>query len=96
MIIGALLAVLNAIHKRGFEKGYSYSIYERNLKVNKKFINPFTGQRSSDRIWSADGERSIRFGGHEMDSMGIKNFHYHRETWFDDYVLNELQRIQMR
>ena len=47
-----------------------------------------------DRIWSGDGKRSIRFGEHEMNGMGTKNFHYHRETWHDDYVVNELQRIQ--
>ena len=66
------------------------------LGENQTDINPFTGQKSSDRMWSADGKRSIRFGGHEMNSMGTKNFHYHKETWFDDYVLNELQRIQMK
>lgn len=66
------------------------------LGENQTDINPFTGQKSLDRIWSADGKRSIRFGGHEMNSMGTKNFHYHKETWFDDYVLNELQRIQMK
>lgn len=66
------------------------------LGENQTDINPFTGQQSLDRIWSADGKRSIRFGDHEMDSMGTRNFHYHKETWFDDYVLNELQRVQMR
>ena len=25
---------------------------------------------------------------------GKMNFHYHRETWYDDYVYNEVQRIQ--
>ena len=45
------------------------------LGPNQTDINPFTGQRSPDRIWSADGTRSIRFGDHEMDGMGTKNFH---------------------
>ena len=59
-------------------------------------IDPFTGQKSKDRIWSADGKRSIRFGDHEADSLSTKNAHYHMETWFDGWVLNVLQRINMK
>ena len=44
----------------------------------------------------ADGKRSIRFGEHEMGGMGTRRFHYHKETWYDDYVINEVQRIQKR
>ncbi|WP_181919731.1 hypothetical protein [Alkalilimnicola ehrlichii] len=29
---------------------------------------------------SADGERSIRYGSHEMNSKPTKH-HYHEETW---------------
>ena len=54
------------------------------LTLNQTDINPFIGQRSPDRIWSADGTRSIRFGDHEMSGMGTKNFHYHKESWYDD------------
>ena len=66
------------------------------LGSNQTDISPFTGQSSIDRIWSADGTRSIRFGDHEMSAMGTKRFHYHRETWYDDYIFNEVQRIQMK
>ena len=66
------------------------------LGPNQTDIDPRTGQQSLDRIWSADGTRSIRFGDHEMGGMGTKNFHYHRETWYDDYVYNEVQRIQLK
>ncbi len=66
------------------------------LGSNQTNINPFTGEKSVDRIWSEDGKRSIRFGEHEMNSMGTRNFHYHKETWYDDYVINELQRIQKK
>ena len=66
------------------------------LGSNQTDIDPRTGQQSLDRIWSEDGTRSIRFGDHEMGGMGTKNFHYHRETWYNDYVYNEVQRIQPR
>ena len=64
------------------------------LGTNQTDIDPFTGEKSMDRIWSEDGNRSIRFGEHEMSSMGTTKFHYHKETWYDDYVVNELQRVQ--
>ncbi|MDD6071895.1 MAG: polymorphic toxin-type HINT domain-containing protein, partial [Clostridiales bacterium] len=66
------------------------------LGPNQTDIDPFTGKKSKDRIWSEDGKRSIRFGEHEMESMGTARFHYHKETWYDGYVINELQRIQKR
>ena len=56
-------------------------------------IDPRDGLADPDRIWSADGKRSIRYGDHEMDSKPSKH-HYHKETWEDDAVHNELQRIQ--
>lgn len=66
------------------------------LGPNQTNIDPFTNIKSADRIWSADGRRSIRFGEHEMDSMNTARFHYHKETWYDGYVINELQRVQRR
>lgn len=66
------------------------------LGPNQTDIDPRTGQKSLDRIWSADGTRSIRFGDHEMNGMGTKNFHYHKEIWYNDYVYNEVQRIQLK
>jgi len=62
-------------------------------------INPVTGEIEPNRIFSADGTKSIRFGGHEMDSIGTRNAHYHEEKWSYDLlcntmtVSNYLQRI---
>ena len=43
-------------------------------------IHPRTGDVDPDRIVSADGKRSIRYGNHEMNSKPTKH-HYHEETW---------------
>ncbi|MFI9584536.1 putative T7SS-secreted protein [Streptomyces sp. NPDC052236] len=43
-------------------------------------IHPRTGQPDPDRLVSADGQRSIRMGDHEMNSKPTK-FHFHKETW---------------
>ena len=50
-------------------------------------IHPRTGLKDPDRIFSADGKRSIRFGSHEMNSKPSK-FHYHEEIWTYDQVNN--------
>jgi RHS repeat-associated protein len=63
------------------------------LGPNQTNIDPRTGQVDPDRIWSADGNRSIRYGEHEMNSAPNKQ-HYHRETWHETHVENELQRVQ--
>jgi hypothetical protein len=61
-------------------------------------INPRTGQADPNRIFSADGTRSIRMGPHEMNSSPTK-FHYHQETWTYDpatnnwHVDNVVQRV---
>lgn len=55
-------------------------------------IDPRDGLQDPDRIWSADGKRSIRFGDHEINSKPNK-MHYHQETWHDDRVENVLQRV---
>ncbi|MFC8797611.1 polymorphic toxin-type HINT domain-containing protein [Promicromonospora sp. NPDC057138] len=46
-------------------------------------IHPRTGQPDPHRIVSEDGQRSIRFGPHEMNS-GPTKFHYHEESWAYD------------
>ena len=62
--------------------------------------NRFTGTNDPDRIFSADGTRSIRFGDHEMDSLGTGKAHFHYEVWELDpfsntvYVTNTLQRMR--
>jgi len=56
--------------------------------------------RLSQRIFSADGTKSIRFGGHEMRSIGTTKAHFHYEKWLFDptsntvYVENILQRLK--
>ncbi|TCW53676.1 hypothetical protein EC917_11096 [Bacillus thuringiensis] len=50
-------------------------------------IHPRTGLEDADRIFSADGTRSLRFGSHEMNSKPSK-FHYHEEIWTYDPVNN--------
>lgn len=50
-------------------------------------IHPRTGLKDPDRIFSADGKRSIRFGSHEMNSKPTK-FHYHEEIWTYDPIDN--------
>ena len=62
------------------------------LGPNQTNIDPRDGLPYADRIWSADGKRSIRFGEHEMNSKPNK-LHYHQETWHSDKVENVLQRI---
>lgn len=57
-------------------------------------VDPRDGLPDPDRIWSADGQRSIRYGDHEMGSKPSKQ-HYHRETWYDTHVDNDLQRYIM-
>lgn len=41
---------------------------------------PGTGMPDPDRIVSADGKRSIRYGNHEMNSKPTKH-RYHEEIW---------------
>jgi RHS repeat-associated protein len=60
-------------------------------------IHPRTGVPDPNRIVSADGWRSIRFGAHEMGSKPTK-FHYHEETWTVDphgqwHVRNQQVRV---
>ena len=62
--------------------------------------NRFTGKNEADRIFSADGTRSIRLTDHEMKSIGTKKAHFHYEIWELDplsntvYVTNTVQRLR--
>lgn len=56
------------------------------LGDNQTNINPITGKADNNRIFSADGTRSIRFGNHEMRSMGTSKFHFHQEEWVYDSI----------
>ncbi len=62
------------------------------LGSNQTNIDPRDGLPDPDRLWSADGKRSIRFDEHEMNSK-LNKMHYHQETWHADKVENVLQRI---
>ena len=62
--------------------------------------NKFTGKNDPNRIFSADGTRSIRFDDHEMKSLGTRKAHFHYEVWDCDplsntvYVTNTIQRMR--
>ena len=51
------------------------------LGPNQTNYNKFKGVYDPDRIFSADGNRSIRVANHEMSSFGTKNAHFHYEEW---------------
>ncbi len=51
------------------------------LGPNQHNINPRTGLKDANRIFSADSTRSIRFSPHEMNSLGTTKAHFHFETW---------------
>lgn len=75
-------------------------MWDEYLGENVTNINTRTGEVDPDRIFSADGTRSIRFGQHEMDSFGTTKAHFHVETWTYDEVndimtiTNTLQRMR--
>ncbi len=58
--------------------------WDNYLGSNQTNINPRTGVIDNDRIFSSDMTRSIRFGSHEMNSMGTTKFHFHQEEWIYD------------
>lgn len=63
-------------------------------------IHPITGKPDPNRIFSSDVTKSIRFGNHEMNSVGTTKAHFHYEEWdynvTDDIMLisNILQRFR--
>ena len=63
-------------------------VWDDFLGSNQTNINPRTGLVDNNRIFSLDGTRSIRFGNHEMSSMGTTKFHFHQEEWVYDAVDN--------
>jgi hypothetical protein len=73
--------------------------WDNYLGKNTTDINPKTRMADPNRIFSADGTKSIRFGNHEMGTMSTPKGHFHYETWTYDAVTdtmtvtNILQRI---
>jgi YD repeat-containing protein len=89
-------------HPDGAATAYTTDVtnaWDNYLGKNTTNINPITGAADPDRIFSADGTKSIRFGNHEMREMGTSKGHFHYETWTYDAVTdtmtvtNTLQRI---
>jgi hypothetical protein len=74
--------------------------WDQYLGTNTTNVNPISGVTDNNRIFSADGTRSIRFGNHEMGSLGTNSSHFHYETWIPDsasdtvIVDNVLQRMK--
>ena len=70
------------------------------LGTGQTSYNKFTGKNDPNRIFSADGTRSIRFDDHEMKSLGTRKAHFHYEVWDCDplsntvYVTNTIQRMR--
>lgn len=70
------------------------------LGNNQTSYNRYTGTIDPNRIFSADGTRSIRFGNHEMDSWGTSKAHFRFEEWIYDAssnsvtYYNRLQRLR--
>ena len=49
--------------------------------------HPRMGLSDPDRLVSADGKRSLRYGSHEMNSSPTRH-HHHEEVWTYDSVNN--------
>lgn len=59
-------------------------VWDDYLGPNQTNIHPIKKIADPDRIFSADGTRSIRFGKHEMNSFGTNKAHFHQERWIYD------------
>lgn len=70
------------------------------LGPNQTNYNRYKGEYDSNRIFSADGTKSIRFGNHEMGKLGTPTAHFHFEEWIYDAssntvtYYNRLQRLK--
>ena len=76
------------------------NVWDDYLGPDTTNLNPRTGVADPNRIFSADGTKSIRFGPHEMNSIGTSKAHFHFETWTYDSekdvmtITNMLQRMR--
>ena len=74
--------------------------WDKYLGNKQTNYNPYKGVTDPDRIFSADGTRSIRFGNHEIDEFGTSKAHFHFERWeynaFSNTVTwyNAIQRLK--
>ncbi len=75
-------------------------LWDEFLGKNQTDYNIFTGKTELNRIFSTDGMRSIRFGNHEINSIGTNKAHFHYEYWEYEAktntvtVFNRLQRMK--
>ena len=75
-------------------------LWDEFLGPNQTNFNKFKGTFDPDRIFSADGNRSIRVSPSEMKTFGTNLSHFHYEEWFygpdsnDLIIFNQLQRIK--
>ncbi len=71
--------------KRNIKDIDGYDDIEKFLGPGKQTdINPFTGQKDTNRIFvkQSDGTvNGVRIGAHEMKNDVGKGFHYHFEKW---------------
>jgi len=76
------------------------SAWDDYLGPGQTNYNRFSGEYDMNRIFSADGTKSIRFGNHEMESLGTTKAHFHYEEWIYNpftntvRVDNYLQRLK--
>ncbi|HEX7900746.1 MAG TPA: polymorphic toxin-type HINT domain-containing protein [Planctomycetota bacterium] len=68
-------------HPRPIKPEEAVKKWDDFLGPNTTNKHPRTGKADPDRIVSADGTRSIRYGNHEMTS---RKHHYHEERWSYD------------
>lgn len=78
----------------------SVDMWDDFLGPNQTSFNKYTGKHDMDRIFSADGTRSIRFSSHEMNSLSTTKAHFHYEEWIYGpennvvIIYNQLQRVR--
>ena len=66
--------------------------WDKYLGSGQTDIDPRTGKKDPNRIFSADGKRSILFGEDEMASMGTKEFYFIQEIWPDNGAAQEMDK----
>ena len=66
--------------------------WDKYLGSGQTDINPRTGQKDPDRLFSADEKRSILFGKDEMASMETKEFYFIQEIWPDNGAAQEMDK----
>jgi len=79
---------------RAVREGVAVDKWDDFLGPNTTKINPWTGIEDTNRIFSSDGHRAIRFSSHEMGHTGAK-LHYHKELYGIDNESGVLLRVNV-